>query len=98
MFERAGFVAFAIGAMDVGDGHALRGEALHAVAGDFLRLVGGVVEHLNVEQLARIIETGDGFDQALDDVALVVNGKLNGDARPLGDRRRRGREYFCEYL
>ena len=94
MFERAGFVAFAIGAMDVGDGHALRGEALHTVAGDFLSFVGGVVEDLHVEQLGRVIETGDGFDQALDDVPLIINGKLNGDARPLGDRRRRGRNIF----
>ena len=54
-----------------------------------LRLVGGIVEHLDFEQFARIIEARDGFDQALDDVALVVDGKLHGNLGPLGERRRR---------
>ena len=45
----------------------------------------------------RIIETGDGFDQALDDVALVVNGKLNGDAWPLVTGGGAG-GIFLEYL
>ena len=95
VFQRAGFVAFAIGAMDVDDGHALRGVALDAGAGDFARFVGGIVEDLNVEQFARIVEARDGFDEALDHVALVEDGKLDGDARPIGDSRRRSRNIFA---
>ena len=56
--------------------------ALDAGAGDLLGLVGGIVEHLNFEQLARIVEARHGVDQALDDVALVVDGKLYGNLGP----------------
>ena len=83
VFQRAGLVAFAIGAMDVDDGHALRGEAVHAIAGDLLRFIGGIVEHLHVEKLARIVEARNGFDEPLDHIALVENGELNRDARPV---------------
>ena len=57
--QRAGLEAFAIVAMQVVDRHAQRLVALDAGARDFLRLVGGIVEHLNVEQFARIIEARD---------------------------------------
>ena len=50
--------------------------AFNAVARDFLRFVGGIVEHLNIEQFARIIERGDRFDEALDDVALVIRSEV----------------------
>ncbi len=62
---------------------------LDAGAGDLGGFVGGVVQHLDLEQLARIIETRHGFDEALDDVALVVDGKLYGNLGPARDRRRR---------
>jgi len=88
VFQGAGFVAFAVGAVDVYDGHALRGVALDASAGDFACLVGGVVQHLHVEQFGRIVEARDGFDEALNDVALVEDGQLHGDAGPIRDRRR----------
>ena len=49
IFQRAGFVAFAVGAMDVDDGHALRAVALHASARDLLRFIRGIVQHLHVQ-------------------------------------------------
>ena len=61
---------------------------LDAGARHFAGLVGGIVEHLNVQQLARIIESRDGFDQPLDHVALVVNRELNRHQRPAFDGRR----------
>ena len=85
VFERAGLVAFAIGAMDVNDRQAGGGVALDASAGDLASFVGGIVEHLNVEQFARIIESRDGVDEALDDVALVEDGKLYGNLGPVDD-------------
>ena len=42
--------------MNVGDRQALRGEMIDTVAGDLLCLVGGIVEHLDIEKLARIVE------------------------------------------
>src|SRR4029077_17756308 len=70
IFERAGFVTFTIRAMNVSDGHALRGVALDASASDFASLIRGVVEDLHVEQLGWVVKAGYGFDKALDDVAL----------------------------
>ena len=60
-----------------------------------LRFVGRVVEHLDFEQLARVIELRDGFDQPLDHVALVVNRELHGNLRPVVNFGRRARGRFC---
>ena len=87
--QRAGLVAGAVVAMQIADRQAERLIALDARARHFLRFVGRIVEHLNVEQFARIIEARHRVDQALDDVALVVDGKLYGNLGPLGHRRRR---------
>ena len=62
--EGAGFESFAIVAVDVGDGNAQSLMPFDAVARDGLRLVGGIIEHLDIEQFARIIELRDGFDRA----------------------------------
>jgi hypothetical protein len=69
--------------MDIGDGHALRNVAVDAGARDLAGLVGGIIEDLDVQELARIVEAGDGFDEALYNVALIENGKLHGHARPI---------------
>src|SRR5262249_48202108 len=81
ILQCTGLEAGTIGAVDVLDWQTLRGETLDAIAGHLLRLVGGVVQNLNVQQLARIVETRDGFDEAFDHVALIENRELNGDAR-----------------
>src|SRR5205807_5376761 len=95
VFKGAGFVAFAVGAVNISDGHACRGVAIDAGFGDFTSFVGGIVEDLHVEEFMWIIETGDGFDEALDDVTLIEDGELDGDARPLVDWRWRAGDVFA---
>ena len=83
VFQSSRFVTFAIVAMNIGYGQALSGETLDAVARHLLRFIGGIVQDLHIEKLRWVIEARDGLDETLDHVALVVNGQLNGDARPL---------------
>ena len=63
----------------------------YGLFGDTARFVGGVVQHLNLEQLARILQPADGVDQPIRHVHLVVDRELNRDRRerrqrPGGDR------------
>ena len=83
-FEGAGFVAVAVGAVEIVDG--LGGEAFGAggVAGDdgggdVFGFVGGVVEDLDFEAVAGVVETADGVEEAVDDELLVEDGELDGD-------------------
>src|SRR5439155_3834230 len=94
VFQGSGFVTFAIGPMNVDDGHALCGVALDASASDVAGLVGGIVEDLHVEEVPRVVETRNSFDEPLDDVALVEDGQLHSDARPIRDRRRSRGDIF----
>src|SRR5712692_479633 len=57
--------AFAVRTVMVADGMAQRGIALDQTAGNLDGLVGGVVEHLNVEFLSRIFQLADGIKQPL---------------------------------
>ena len=45
------------------------------------RLVGRIVQHLDLEPIARPIERAAGIDQTLDDVQLIEDRKLNRDTR-----------------
>src|ERR1044072_180517 len=83
VLQRAGLEARAVFAVDVSDV-----EAFGAVAGDFARrtlarLVGRVVEHLNLKAVARVVYRRHGGEQALNDVDLVEERELHGDARQL---------------
>ena len=75
------------GAVEVLDVDALRGEAAHRQLGDAARLVGRVVEHLDLEQLARIVDAADRLDQAVGDVHFVVERQLDRDDRQRVERR-----------
>ena len=58
--QRARLEAFAIGAMVIGDRIAQRGIALdQALRDDLDGLVGRIVEHLDIELLARILQLAD---------------------------------------
>jgi len=46
------------------------------------RLVGGVVEDLNLQTITRIIHRRRGVNQPFDDVSLIIDGKLHGDGWP----------------
>jgi hypothetical protein len=51
-------------------------------------LVGRVIEHLDFEERARVVEGRDGRDQPLDDGAFVEHRKLDGDGRQGIERAR----------
>ena len=90
--ERTRLKALAIGAVMISDGMAGARVFTDQARADDARFVRGVVEHLNFQQVAGVFDARDRFQQALHHVALVVNRKLNGDARqrlklPLGLRR-----------
>ena len=72
--ERARLVAFAIGAMVMADVVSHGGVALDHAASDFDGLVGGVVEHLDLQPVAGIFHFADAIHQAIDDVLLVEDG------------------------
>ena len=80
-FERAGLVAGAVDAMEILDVEALRGVAADRQLGNRARLVGGVVEDLDFEEVLRIIHLDDRRDEAVDHVHLVVDGQLDRDDR-----------------
>ncbi len=63
-----------------------RGVALDHAASHLHGLVGGVVEHLDLQFFPRIFEPADRVDQAIDDVLLVEDGQLHGDARQTSSR------------
>ena len=91
LVERAGLVAGAILAMDVLDVDALQRVPAHRELGDLPRLIGRVVQHLDLEQLARVFDLADRIEQPIDDVHLVVERQLDGDDRKLLERRLRNR-------
>ena len=80
-FERARLVARSIGPVKIADVDPLRRVPPHRLFGDAARFVGGVVEHLNLEELARILQPADGIDQPIRHVHLVVDRELNRDWR-----------------
>ena len=89
--ERARLVAGAIRAMQTGDIDAGRGVAAHGLFRDDRRFVDRIVQHLDLEEFAGIVEPADRLDQAFGDVHLVVDGKLNRDPRQRVKRpQRRG--------
>ncbi len=49
-----------------------------------MRVVGGIVQHLDLQQFARVIHLAGFFDQPLHHVALVIQRKLDGHARKRG--------------
>ena len=79
--ERAGLVAGPIGAVQVGDVDAPGGVAPDGLLGYRACFVRGVVEHLDLQELARVIHLAHGVDQPVRDVHLVVDGQLHRDGR-----------------
>ena len=90
VLERAGLEAGAVGAVDVLDVEVgvARAELGDLALADLLRLVGGVVEHLDLEAVARVADGGDGVEQPLDHVHLVEERQLHGHRRQLGELAR----------
>ena len=84
--ERAGLVADAVVAVDVLDRIALGGPFVDGGLGDLGGVVGGVVEHLDLEPVERVVEQAGGVDDPLGDHVLVVHRQLDGDARELASK------------
>jgi len=94
--EGSGLEAVAVGAMDVVDGLGRKsfgasGIALHDGLGDDGGFVGGVVEELDLEAVARVVEAAAGVDEAVDNELLVIDGELDGDEGELIVGEARGR-------
>src|SRR5579872_2135398 len=62
------------------NGNARGAVFVYQPLGKSVRFIGGIVKHLNLQQLTRIVDFAGLLNQALDDIALVVNGKLCCDA------------------
>ena len=78
--QGAGLVAAAVVAVDVGDVQALLAQPRDPRAGDALRLVRRIVEHLDFQPVSRILDPRHRLDQTLDDIHFIVQGELDGDA------------------
>ena len=85
--ERARLVARAIGAVVILDVHALRGKAPDRQLGDALRLVGRIVQHLDLQTIPRVFDSTHRLDEAIGDVHLVVQRELDRDDRRRIERR-----------
>ncbi len=83
VFQGASLEARAVGAVDVRDVETADHKFADELGGELAGFVGGVVEHLHVDQVLRVVELGNGFQEPLDDVEFVKDGQLNGDARQL---------------
>jgi len=57
-------------------------ETLDAFGNNLGGSIGRVIENLDLELLRRIVELQTALDETLNDVAFVVNGKLDSDGRP----------------
>src|SRR5581483_3488979 len=69
--QGAGLETFAVGPMDVFDGVADIAVTLAERRSEFARLVRGIVQHLDLQQLARIFDFDDFIDQSFEYVPLV---------------------------
>ena len=82
--EGSGFESVPICPVNIGDRVAESGVTGYDLRRHLLRLVGGVVQELNVELIFRVVDGADGFNQAVDDELLVEDGQLDGDAWQIG--------------
>ncbi len=79
--ERARLVTRSIDAMQIPDVESAERVPSHRQLGYGRRFVGRVVQHLDLEQLPRIVHLADRIDQAIGDVHLVENRELHRHAR-----------------
>lgn len=77
--EGACLVAPSVGAVVDGDVDASLPPFVGALPGQGGGVVGGVVEDLDLEEVAGVGEAAGGVDEALDDVFFIVDGELDGD-------------------
>ena len=79
--QRSGLEPFSVIAVVIGDGVAPPGVFTHEARAHDLGLVSRIVEHLDFQELPRVVDASDSLEQPLDHVALVIHRQLDGDAR-----------------
>jgi hypothetical protein len=77
------FVTLAVNPLDMGDGDAGSPEKEYLFRQESAGVVCGVVEHLNLEFIGRIIQRPYCSNQSWSHGSFVIEGKLHGDAREL---------------
>ncbi len=88
--ERARLVAGAVDAVNVDRVDAARAQPVHVGTHEGARLVGGVIEHLDLQQVARVVHRGDRIEEPRRHRRLVEERELDGHHRKsvVADRRR----------
>ena len=76
--QGTGFVAFAIGASELGDIDSVLLMVCDAAGDDLAGIIGRVVQNLNLEPICGPVESGDGVDQTADHMTFIVDRKLYG--------------------
>ena len=89
--ERTGLEALAIRAVVILDVDALSGKPPDRHVGDAPSLVSRIVQDLNFEAIAWVIDPADRLNEAIGHVHLVVQGQLDRHDRSRIERRRGGR-------
>ena len=79
--QRSSLEPFPVIAVVIGDGVARPGVFTHEARAHDLGLVSRIVEHLDFQELPRVVDASDSLEQPLDHVALVIHRQLDGDAR-----------------
>src|SRR5215472_11461890 len=69
------------------DGESEGPVALAKPFGVGVRVIGRIIQHLNLQQLPRILDFRYLVDEPLDDIALVENRQLNRHSRKLVEPR-----------
>ena len=83
VFKRACLVAGAVGAVDVLGIESLGYQAGDPIAADLHGAVGGVVQKLDLNLVLRIIDLGNGIQQAIHHVHFIENRELDGHQRQI---------------
>src|SRR6266446_3947068 len=81
--ERTRFETSAIDAMNELDVEAATAQFVRARGGDLARIVGRIIQHLNLEKFSRIIQFADRAQQTLDHVNFVKDRQLHRHLRQL---------------
>ena len=87
--QRPGLEALAIRPVQIVDPMPHVAIALAQRLGELMRVVGRIVQHLDLQQLGRILDLHHLVDQPLQNVAFVIKGQLNRNRRQLFEAQRR---------
>src|SRR6202011_6274697 len=83
--QRACFKSGSIQAANQLDIETAPAQLFSARGGDFARIVGGIIQHLDLQQFSRIIEFTNGAEQTLDQVDFIENWQLHRYPGQLGE-------------